>query len=1212
MPEFSPAQQEVIDARNCNVLVSAAAGSGKTTVLVERIIQRILKDGVDIDKMLVLTFAKAAAGEMRERIAAAINKAIEADPLNETLQKQAALIYNAQITTIDSFCLSIVKNNFTEIGIEPDFRLATEAEMTFLTEEILEETVEEILGDCNIEHIEEFLGRFESKDNVRKLKAAIMDTYSEAEKAPFPADYLEEHREDYNVNSIEELDCKTWVIDLCEEIDCQIDGALEAASSLYSFCLENGPEGYVEGIADDVEQIKSLIGSGKYSEKSEKLKSGINWKRLGNAKKGEEVAKEYAAEVRKAYKGIIDGIVNNYFYISADVIISRMQENHRIMCALCDAATLFMNNLNDEKRKRKLITFSDMEHMALQILLNKEDGKYVPSQVALDYRSQFVELMIDEYQDSNYIQEALIHSISGEDSGRYDRFMVGDIKQSIYRFRNANPEIFVEKYREYTNDSVTHKRVDLSMNYRSRASVIDFANTVFERIMDEKLGGTAYDKNSRLYCGGKFEDTTCDTKAELMVVHKDKESGHSADELEALMIAGKIGKMVGNYEVQDKETGVMRPCTYKDIVILVRSADGLTEALRRTLEQKGIPAYIASKSGYFNTTEIVTLLNYLHIINNPDNDIALYGTLTSVFGGFSDDEAAILRILNKESIYVALREMATADISNDSDSDVLSKVKEVENVDTSALQDKCRKFLEKLDGYRQCVPYTPIHELLRTIVKSVDYMEYISSLPMGEQKVANARMLLAKAEDFEADGFKGLFNFTRYIEKLRKYKTDEGEVVTLDENSDVVRIMTMHKSKGLEFPVVILANMDKGINHMDERTEIVFHNRYGAGFGYNNLKTHAKYNDLRKKFISTMIKKDSMSEEIRILYVAMTRAKEKLIMTAVADGIKEIPAVPEGRGIIPYASRLGMGSYFDMICKSKYDDDWSGQCVLEEYDYIDLDSEDLTEKINKFELKQDLINRRESGSDYDNQMYEEIKENLNFEYHHNNLRDLYTKTSVSELKMAAIHQGIDEGTVEGVSADFLRVHENEGYIPSFADTDTKEASGTTRGSAYHRVMELLDFNNLSNDLSAEELDKQMEEHIKSGRMLKEDYELVDKRKVCKFAASSLAQRMALAARSGVLSLEQPFVLGIAADRLCNDFPAEEQVLIQGIIDAFFEEGDDIVLMDYKTDRVKEAHDLTDRYKAQLDYYEEAITRITGKKVKERLIYSFALEDTITV
>lgn len=1210
MPDFSDKQLEVINARDCNILVSAAAGSGKTTVLVERIIQRILRDGMDIDQILVLTFTRAAAGEMKERIAAAINKAVEENPGNEHLQRQVVLIYNAQITTIDSFCLDIVKNNFSEIGVEPDLRIATEAEMTFLTDELLEETIEEILSSTDIEYIDEFLGRFESKDNIKKIKTVISSYYSEAQKAPFPEDYLEQHRHDYDVENEEDFSNMPWVTDMCSMILTNLKECLGKAERLIDYCEENGLDDYIPSVESDLELFEKLLREDNYSDIRCAFAEGISWAKLKGIKAADEKMKEataYAQKVRNGYKEEIDGIKNSYFACDLSVLIPRMQQSSKILNALTDITFMYLRKLEEEKRRRKLITFADIEHMALKILLRKQGNEYIPSQIALDYRSQYKELMIDEYQDSNYIQEALIHSISGEDEGRYDRFMVGDIKQSIYRFRNANPELFVGKYHEYKKDSNEKLRIDLSMNYRSRASVIDFTNVVFERVMDEELGGASYDSDSRLYCGGTFAETDCDTKAELLYVKKENDANLSPEELESMLIARKIHDLKSDYMVQDKKTSVMRPCDYRDIVILVRSGGDLNEVLKRTLEKQGIPAYITSKSGYFTSNEIVTLLNYLAVINNPYNDIELYGSLTSVFGGFSDNEAAILRILSKGDLYTALIYSSQMDVAAEAD-----RLEDIDEATLITVRDKASNFLQVVNSYRELVPYTPIHDLLRKIINDYEYIERMSALPMGEQKAANALMLLRKAEGFEENGFKGLYNFINYIEKLKKYSSDEGEVVTLDENANVVRIMTMHKSKGLEFPVCILSNLHKKYNTKDETNEIVYHNRYGIGFDYIDTKRHAKYRDVRKKFIASQVKKDSHSEEIRVLYVAMTRAKEKLIMTAVIDKDKEYEDYPEDGSVLSALSRLNAKSNLELLQMSRYGDDWKGQCAVREYDYESLIIGEISDDLDAGLLKQNIINRANTEVDEHNSRYKDIENMLNFSYPHSALANLFTKTSVSELKMASIHEGIIEGRQEELPADFLNVHEEQGYIPSFAGAGEKEASGTVRGSAYHRVMELLDFKGLSSGLTEEALDEQMKRHIESGALVKEDYELVNKKKVCRFAESKLCERMSVAAKENNLMLEQPFVLGIAANRLNAEFPEEEQVLIQGIIDAFFIEDGEIVLMDYKTDSVKRADELVKRYATQLDYYEEALTRILGMRVKERLIYSFALEETISL
>lgn len=1212
MPEFSPSQQEVIDLRDCNILVSAAAGSGKTTVLVERIIRKILDpvNPVDIDQMLVLTFTKAAAGEMRERIAQAIGDELVRQPENEHLQRQAVLIYNAQITTIDSFCLSVLKNNFTDIGLEPGFRLASEAEMTFLSDEVLDRTVEEILERRDIEHIEDFLLRFESKDSVKKIKESVKNHYAVAQNAPFVVDYLENHRYDYDAESVDKLKTIDWFVANLNEADRDIEDALSMARKLKLQLTDEGPEEYQDVVDSDIELIERLASCSDYDYRRGIFSDGISWKRLPTKTSCDEDAKARAKALRDRYKNIITGVSEKKYAEDLAQVVAQMAEMSKVLHALTDITLLYHNNLESEKRSRGLITFADMEHMALQILLKKENGDYVPTDAAKDYRKCFKELMIDEYQDSNYIQEALIHSISGEDDGRYDRFMVGDIKQSIYRFRNANPELFSKKYEEYTKGSGNRRRVDLSMNYRSRKSVIDATNVVFERIMDKDIGGVAYDEDSRLYFGASYYcEPEVDTGAELLLASSTAEDTCKPVELESLLIAQRIGELISDYKVQDKATGAMRPCTYKDIVVLVRSGGDITENLKRTLEERGIPAYVTSKSGYFSASEIVTLLGFLSVINNPYGDIAMFGVLTSIFGGFTADEVAMLKFVQASSLYESLSVVADSDIDtlleanpklaamNDNACDAVLGVK-----------DKSAKIKTRINYYRQLVPYTPIHELLRKIVSDTDYISYISALPMGVQRCANVEMLLAKAEGFEEDGFKGLFNFNRYIERLHKYESDEGEVVTLDEHADVVRIMTMHKSKGLEFPVCILANLSKGFNHMDERSDVIYHNRYGMGMDYIDATRRIKAKDLRKRFIASMIHRDSLSEEMRILYVAMTRAKEKLIMTAVSDKAEELleAAAEKVSEVRPYADRIKYGSYLDMLLGARGDDDWNGQCKVKLYKEADVLDSAAGEIVDLFAGKADLLEKIAESGIGGSEDVQALSSRIGYEYEHKNLSGLYTKTSVSELKMAAIHEGLLKGNMEEIPDEFFKTHEVEGYVPKFARDVNEEPKGTTRGSAYHRVMEIIDFN------SEHDYVTQMKDKVSEGKISEEELALVDEKKITLFLQSDLGHRMARASAEGELYIEQPFVLGVAANRLSEDFPGEEKVLIQGIIDAFFVEQGEIVLMDYKTDSVKNSEELVERYKTQLDYYTEALERILGMRVKERLIYSFALAQTIEV
>lgn len=1223
MISFNEEQREIINLDKCNILVSAAAGSGKTAVLVGRIMRLLTgkyegddytldrMPAINIDEILVLTFTKAAAGEMRERIAGAIAEALVLDPQNEHLQKQAILIHNAQITTIDSFCLSILKNNFTEIALEPGFRPANEAEMTFLMDEVLDESLEKVLSEKLIPDLTEFFERFENKDNLKKIKKAVMDLYLEAQKAPFVEDFLEEIRAEYDVESKSEFMEKKWFKELFYNITCDIKEACDMAIDLLEQTNSIGPEEYIKYLEQDINLLEELAGYKDFDSLQSRINTGIKWPALRGKTECDEEIKEAFKARRELYKNLIKRITNDYLSQDIELQIKRMRENAKVIHALVDITKIYSENLENEKREANIITFSDMEHLALKILLKKVDGKYIPSQIAKDYRMLYRELMIDEYQDSNYIQEALIHSISGEDEGRYDRFMVGDIKQSIYRFRNANPDLFSFKYESYDPIEGNNRRICLSKNFRSRANVIDSVNAVFERIMDKELGGVAYDSDSKLYFNASFPLDANDLKTEFIIADSSFNLDIKEDELEALIIAKKIRSLVDEFKVTDGD--ILRPCRYGDIVILLRSNGDFANVLKKTLDACKIPVHITTNSGYFSSKEILTLINFLSVINNPNNDIALFGSLCSLFGGFDENDAAILGILRANSLYESLL------MVNELDCLELVAIKDGLTLESiEKIKKKTEKFLEALNYYRKKVPYTPINELIRDILNDYGYVDYMAALPMGEQKKANILMLINKAEGFEADGFKGLFNFCRYIERLRKYETDEGQVMTLDENANLVRIMTMHKSKGLEFPVCILANLNKGFNRQDEKNELIFHNKYGLGMNYVDVEKRAKYSDLKKKFIASKIHEDALSEEMRVLYVAMTRAKEKLIMTASGIDLEKKSYSSEKK--LSKNERLLLKSYAEMILAARGENNWENTIDIKSLTYEDVADALLDDAINNMELRDRLLdfigNREESEYYKDNEklkeLIDDLKERINFTYPYENLKMLYTKTSVSELKMAAIDEALTKGSMEELPKEFIKAHEENEYIPEFAKDIKAEASGTMRGSAYHRVMELIKYGDMNDKLTIKALDEMFVLEIASGKITKEDYDLVDKKKICNFVNSKLGSEMRKLYKSHNLYLEQPFVLGINANRLDESFPSSECVLIQGIIDVFLVYEDHIELLDYKTDRVSSKEDLIERYKTQLEYYAEALERIMEKKVTKKYMYSFSMENLIEI
>lgn len=1189
MPEFNEKQTQVIESRDANLLVSAAAGSGKTTVLVHRILGRIMDpvNPVNIDEILVLTFTIAAAGEMRDRIANAIREEIARQPDNEHLKKQSLLIYNAQISTIDSFALSILKNNFTEIGLEPGFRPALDNEIVLLKEEVLDRTLEEVFANKDIDYLDETVRRFTRKANLDLLKSVITDLYENAENSPFVMDYLEDRRKDYQVSGVEEFESNPLYAEAVSDCMKMLDSAISIAGKGEEYALDHEITGYAGAISKDIESMKACAAADSAYERIKALRE-LTFARASGTKADDKDAVDEIKKMRDSYKKLINDSLSGIDF-DAETEIAHSKINNRCINCLISITERFVRNLDEEKRRRGLITFSDMEHLSLQILLNKEGDRYVPSSIAREYREVYKEIMVDEYQDSNYIQEALIGAISGEEELKFDRFMVGDIKQSIYRFRNANPELFMEKYCEYSVDNTAKKRrIDLSTNYRSRLEVIDSVNAVFERVMDEQFGNVVYDDAQRLNFGAKYyPDNDVDHKTEFryLTIEDCEAEGIDKSEAECMMIASTIKELMGSFRVYDSEKKQERDISYRDIVVLLRNS-ALNPKLKSCLDKQGIPSFITSKTGYFDTKEITTLINYLRVINNPNDDIAMFGSLRSLFGDMSDEDIAILRGCFKTTLYQAMRELATCDMES-----LLIDHTSLNAEELVRVRDKSKHFLSKRDDYNRKSLYTPVHELLREIIYDSDYMNYMGALPMGEQRCANIRALMGKASRFEEDGFRGLFNFIRMIEKIRKYNTDEGEAVTLDENADVVRIMTMHGSKGLEFPVCILSNLAHNFNMTDSKAEIVFHNKYGLGMNYLNCDTRARYDDFRKKFISGRLNIDTISEEMRLLYVAMTRAKEKLIMTSVSD--EKRFSNSSSAGPINYAVKKGYSSFMDILLSCRFDDDWKSSIELRRIKLIDIMGEDVNDILRLENTENEL--RRLINTEKKDSL---IVNNINFTYPHSELEGLITKTSVSELKMAAMH--LPEVEKEEMQTGKL--------IPEFDD-----GRGAEVGSAYHRIMELIDYCKITGDnicVDEQWLDDQMSQCILEGRLNFDEYSLIDKNKILSFINSNIGRRIRRAAYDNKLYREQPFVLGIAAKRLNDSFPDEENVLIQGIIDLFFIEDGKIVLLDYKTDNVAKIEDLSSRYHTQLDYYEESLQRIINIPVGEKLIYSFKFDELL--
>lgn len=1255
--KFTPEQQRVIELHNSNILVSAAAGSGKTAVLVERII-RMICDGehpADIDRLLIVTFTNAAAAEMRERIAAGITARLETDPGNEHIQKQSALLHNAQITTIDSFSLFLIRNHFNEIGLDPDFRVADEGEIKLLQQEVLAQLLEDAYaGQFVPEAPEQFHACVEyfcpgGRESV--LEQHILNLSRYAGSFPWPEEWLEERKNDYAAGDMEALVHSDYGQYLTERVNRTVEGCLEKLREVKRLCeLPDGPYMYGELTEAEIEQLERLTSCKDMEEQAAKVPT-VTFGRLPSKKDDsvDPAKRELAKAIRNSVKDTLSDLSESYFKTPLELAVEQGKACREPLRILLDLVLEFDRRLLAAKQERHLIDFSDMEHYALQILLKREkveesggtgtdrtETKYriVPSDVAMEYRQYFQEILIDEYQDSNLVQEYLLSAISGEEEGRYNRFMVGDVKQSIYKFRLARPELFLEKYDTY-QEAGDLCRIDLAKNFRSRIQVVDAVNDVFSRIMSREIGGIAYDDKAALYPGAVYpaqEDPAYGS--ELLLIRKPEkgereESGigeqhaegagvlvdyDNVRQLEALAIAARIKQLKGSLQVMEKSTGELRPVRYSDMVILLRTTSGWDEEFKKILEQQGIPVYITSKTGYFGALEVQELLQFLRVLDNPRQDIPLFGVMQSVFGGFTQEEIAQIRSggeghsRKRMTLYEALKEVAQSGRTEDTE-----------------LSIKANDFLQRIDHYRNLTPYTSIRDLLQRILDDYDYLNYVTALPTGSKRRANVEMLLTKASAFEKTSYFGLFHFIRYMEQLEKYDVDYGEADTLDENADVVRIMSIHKSKGLEFPVVFVSGLSKRFNMQDANQSLIVDMDLGVAVDYVDSVRRIKNKTLRRAVLSAKMKEDNLAEELRVLYVALTRAREKLILTSVLEKAEEKWELSQmtGQEKLTYLDFCEAGSYMDFLLPILPKTGIAVKTLRTE----DLAAEELGEQLRMGDRREQLrlIACGETPLTGDPEENERklmhLRERFAYQYPHPGLQKLYTKTTVSELKIAAM--------AEKDEAAFHTFEEKEvvPYIPGFR-REQEKVSGAVRGNAFHRVMELLDFmyvfvesglfekcpgdyETYRKRLDAERLKNRLEEFLQretiSLRLTEEYAKAVSLPKILNFLEQELAYRMWRAQEQGLLYREQPFVLGIDAKRLDPDLPEGEKVLIQGIIDVFFIEDGEIVLLDYKTDVIDSLEALWNRYNVQIQYYEEALTKLMQMPVKERILYSFYLE-----
>ena len=1233
--KWTDEQLQAINTRGCNLLVAAAAGSGKTAVLVERIIKIVTdkNNPVDIDRLLVVTFTNAAAAEMRERIAAAITKELERNPSSTNLQKQLTLLSRANITTMHSFCLDIIKNNFHTIDLDPSFRIGDETEGTLLKSEIIDDMFEDLYDKED----KEFLNLVEayggSKDD-RKLKDIILDLYRFSMSGPWPEKWLKDKAEDFNINTISDLDNTEWVQVLKGDINMEIDSFINMYHNAIDIISSTeGIESYLDVFNDELSlliNLKDSLSNGLTEIYNSVSK--ISFGRLKSIRKNNvsnPEAQDFVKGIRDQVKKKINGLKEDIFSMSPEEMLYGIKSSYPFIKKLSDITLEFTKRFSDKKRDKNMLDFNDLEHLALKILINYENDNIEPSKVALKFREFFDEILVDEYQDSNNVQESIINLVSRKNTDNPNVFMVGDVKQSIYRFRQAKPELFLEKYNTYSKQKGSVNRViQLYKNFRSRREIINGVNFIFKQVMSNAVGELEYTDDEALNLGADFKevkelDSYTGGPIELHILDKNEkledidlvdEEDIDSINLEARIVSKRINELMSDsnkdkFKVLDKETGEYRQLKYKDIVILLRATKNWAEIFLDELGLEGIPVYADTGSGYFESIEIRTIMSLLKVIDNPLQDVPMIAVLKSPFMGFTAEELGDIRMVNKEKYFYE---------------NIIQIINEENNISLE-LKEKCNRVVNLINKWRDKSLYMPIDEFIWYLYMDTSYYGYVGAMPNGVLRQANLKILFQRAKQYEQTSFKGLFNFINFINKLRKSSGDMGSAKILGENEDVVRIMSIHKSKGLEFPVVFLAGSGKQFNLMDLNNSILHHDDLGFGPEYVDLEKRISYSTLPKDAIKKKIRLETLSEEMRILYVAFTRAKEKLIITGTVNNIdktveKWVNSASIEKENIAASEVLKGKSYLDWVgmalCQHK-----DGEVLREKSsEFNDIVKDDLSTWNIKIWSKYDFtVDKKIEVVDefpVDKNLFidfkaetvdKEIERRLSYKYKFNELTTLKSNFSVSDLKNNN-YEDIEQNNSENLFSEKIVIK------PRFLQEE-RGLSGAERGTAMHFVMQKIDYDRVD---SIKQIKNQLEEMFDDELLTEAEFKSINPFKILNFFKSDIGVRLLNVYRKGgVIHRELPFYINVKVTEVKDSIPKElenEEVRLQGIIDLFFEENDEIILIDYKTDYIEKnaEEEMNRKYKVQLDYYTDALERITGKKVVSRYLYLFYLEREIEI
>ena len=1257
-------QMQAIETKNSNILVAAAAGSGKTAVLVERIISKVINDKVDIDKILVVTFTNAAASEMRERILEAIYKKIEENPDDTNLQRQVILLNKSSICTIDSFCKDVIKNNFYEINASANFRVGDTAEIELLKQDVIDDLFEEKYEKKDegfIKLINTYTG-YQKDDNLKEL---ILKIYGFIQANPTPKNWLEEKVEMFNLRDSENDFSQTiWGKIILQEVIDNVFDTIVKLKSLESK-LQKFDElfKYKTVINEDIQTLESII---KNSDNWNNVYNIFNptgrfWTTWPADKKITNQFKDEAKEIRDNAKKKIDEIKKKYFIFTSEQAKEDIYQMYDILKEIKNLIIEFTEKFTLRKREKNIIDFNDMEHFALNILVKYEEGKPIPTEVAKLYQQKFDEIAIDEYQDSNLVQETILNSVSKGNNV----FMVGDVKQSIYQFRQARPKLFLEKYATYSSilgaeqkrtlgteekskDFINGLKIKLFKNFRSRSNILDVTNIIFENIMSQSLGSIDYDESEFLNLGAQYdepeekldfagiaelhiidekqeeqekisardrlrndtdqelenqEDVTMEVAQILENQEEQKIEAEQQDEdeiektvLEAKFVANKIKQLLNSdYNVWDKKEKKYRKVTYKDIVVLLRATSVPAPIYEEEIANLDIPVYSDASAKYLDSYEIQVIMSLLKVIDNPMQDIPLVTVMRSSIGGFKDNELIEIRLFDSGvSFYQALMKSQTE----------------------GNLKNKVDKFLENIKRWQEQEKYMSLDELIWQIYQDTGFYNYVSLMQNGALRQANLKMLFERAEQYENVSFKGLFNFINFIDKLQTSSGDLSPAKIIGESENVVRIMSIHKSKGLEFPVVFLCGTGKKFNMQDLNENIILHQDLGFGPKYVNEEIRIEYPTLAKEALKMQIKNELISEEMRVLYVALTRAKEKLIITGVSKDVEK-SILDKQKLLETYKCVADSQKRINDKILKKYISylDWIQLVYLKD---IDLQEKMSMAIYKKSEILKELLSEeQEQTSNIDVEINVklqeveeaeiiEIKNLINWKYKHVTSATIPTKTSVTKLKQ--MQNESKNGEIQAKLNENVELEKSDNSIcelPKFM-VEEENLTGAQKGTLMHMCFQKLD---TSKNYEMEDLNDFVQNLVKNEIITEEEAKSININKLHQFTKSELWNKLKMAKK---VYKEAPFYLMVNSNEIYND-DSDEQILVQGVIDLYFiDENGQLVLVDYKTDYVEKEQELVDKYTVQLQLYKKALEVGINKKVSKMYIYSVKLEKLIQI